>query len=247
LDFRLVRATLADTPGGNQLCQEEFVYGNLGSLTGAPLQKALENTGVGIMACDASGRLTLLSPALEKLFGQGFEPLPMDDLAHAFRVFHDDGETPMATDELPLARACAGEYVKDVVAALPDADGALLFVQCNAAPLHDNEGRPAGGVVIVQDITDQRRAALVTEQLKDRLVQTVNHEFRTPLTALLGHLEIVREHHDDVSPDLARSLAAIERAGWRLRDLVCAAANLIEHEEELHSQGRRVDGAPLAS
>ena len=171
----------------------------------------------------------------------------MDSLAGAFRVFREDGETPMETVELPLARACAGEYVKDVVAALRDAEGALLFVQCNAAPLHDDEGRLAGGVVIVQDITVQRQAALVTEQLKDRLVQTVNHEFRTPLASLLGHLEIVSEHHDGLPPDLARSLEAIERAGWRLRDLVCAAANLIERQEGLHREGRRADGAPLAS
>ena len=83
--------------------------------------------------------------------------------------------------------------------------------------------------------------------LPTSLAEVINHEFRTPLAALLGHLEIVREHHDDVPPDLARSLEAIERAGWRLRDLVCAAATLIDHQEELHRNGRKVDGAPLAS
>jgi PAS domain S-box-containing protein len=226
------------------------VSGNLGpldSLAGVPLQKAMENTGVGIVACDASGRLTLLSPALQRLFGKNFEPLPMDAVADAFRVFHEDGETPMSSAELPLARARAGEYVKDAVVAAYDGQGALLFLQCNAAPLEDDAGRPAGAILLIQDITVAQQARLITEQLRDRLVQTVNHEFRTPLAALLGNLEIIREHHDAVSPDLARSLEAIERAGWRLRDLVCAAATLIDREEELHREGRKADGAPHAS
>ena len=36
--------------------------GSLDSLKGVPLHLALENTGVGLVACDASGLLTLISP-----------------------------------------------------------------------------------------------------------------------------------------------------------------------------------------
>jgi signal transduction histidine kinase len=111
--------------------------------------------------------------------------------------------------------------------------------------LYDEAGQPAGAMVLAHDVSEQRAAGQVAEELRERLVQMVNHEFRTPLTALLGHLELVREHRDEVTPELRRSLEAIERAGWRLSDLVCTVAQLIEREEELHRAGRTADGAPL--
>ena len=60
------------------------------------------------------------------------------------------------------------------------------------------------------------------------LVDTINHEFRTPLATLLGHLELVRERSADLPADVVASLEAMERAGFRLSHLVTAAADIAE-------------------
>jgi PAS domain S-box-containing protein len=215
--------------GGNVVAE----LGSLDSLAGVPLHQAVAHTGVALVACDADGRLTLLSPALQELFGLEFEPLGEEMLPEVFRLYHEDGQTAMAAAEMPIARARAGEFVRDSVVAARDRCGELVYLRCQAAPLTDNLGRPAGAVVLAHDVTAERLAAQRTEALRQRLVATINHEFRTPLAALLGHVELIHEHREclDLDPDLRRWLEAIERAGWQLRDLVIEASELVSCEE----------------
>ena len=63
------------------------------------------------------------------------------------------------------------------------------------------------------------------------LADTINHEFRTPLATLLGHLELVRERSEDLPADVVASLEVMERAGSRLSHLVSAAADIAEITE----------------
>ena len=77
--------------------------GSLDSLKGVPLHLALDNTGVGLVACDASGRLTLISPVLQELFGMAYEPVAEPFYVEQFQLFRADGATP-----LPDRRGPAG-------------------------------------------------------------------------------------------------------------------------------------------
>lgn len=214
------------------------------SLGGVPLREALEHTGIGVVVADSAGRLLLVSPALEALFQVGREVWQEDDAFVRHEIQHADGR-PMAAEEMPMARAVAGEFVKAETIGARTGSGELLWLECNGAPIFGADGGIDGCFILTHDVTARHRAAELEEELRQRLVHTVNHEFRTPLAALLGNLEVVRDHlQDGVSDDLARSLAAIERAAWRLDQLVCTAASLIEKQGELHAAGRQPDGAP---
>jgi signal transduction histidine kinase len=207
------------------------VNGHLGtiqSLAALPLEPALERTGVGLAACDADGRLTLLSPVLQELFGVGFAPVTEAESPFFLHLLAEDGCTPLPSCETPLGRSRRGEYVRDALLTSLRPGGALLHLRCNAAPLEDTCGEPQGAVMLVQDVTREREAELERDAVQARVVETINHEFRTPLAALIGHLELIRDRADEVPEELAVSLAAIERAGWRLRDLVDAATELVE-------------------
>jgi len=59
------------------------------------------------------------------------------------------------------------------------------------------------------------------------LAEAINHEFRNPLATLLGHLELVGEH-GGLPAELVASVAAMQRAGQRLTELVAAAADIAE-------------------
>ena len=80
--------------------------GSLDSLKGVPLHLALELTGVGLVACDASGMLTLISPTLQELFGMtlragGRAVLRRSGSSSSART----ARRALATDEVPLMRA----------------------------------------------------------------------------------------------------------------------------------------------
>jgi PAS domain S-box-containing protein len=211
--------------------------GSLDSLKGVPLQLALDNTGVGLVACDASGRLTLISPILQELFEMTYEPVAEPFFVQRFRLFYEDGETVLPTDQVPLVRARRGECVRDARVTTRCRNGNLVHLKCNAVPLRDDEGRDNGAIALVQDVTAETQAAQRARMLQRRLVETVNHEFRTPLAALLGHVELIQDHRDDA--ELAVSLKAIERSGWRLRDLVEEVAGLLDGEGDDEPGDRR--------
>lgn len=209
--------------------------GSLDSLKGVPLHLALEYTGVGLVACDGSGMLTLISPALQELFDMEYEPLSEPFYVERFRLFRSDGETTLPTDEMPLVQARRGEFVRDALVTTRRSDGTLVHLKCNAVPLRDDQGSDVGAIALVQDVTAETQAALRAEALQRRLIETINHEFRTPLAALLGHVELIHDHRDrreDLDPELAGWLDAIERSGWRLRDLVKEVAELVNREEQ---------------
>jgi signal transduction histidine kinase len=200
----------------------------MSSVATLPLERAMNRTGVGLAACDADGRLTLLSPVLQEMFGVAFVPVPEEQFSCFFHLFAEDGVTPLPYQEFPLVRSRRGEYVRDALLAARLPNGRLVHLRCNAAPLEDDCGEPMGAVVLVQNVTRERESDLEREEVQNRVVETINHEFRTPLAALIGHLELLRDREEPLPDDLAHSLDAIERAGWRLRDLVDGARELVE-------------------
>jgi signal transduction histidine kinase len=57
-------------------------------------------------------------------------------------------------------------------------------------------------------------------QARREIVDLINHEIRTPLTALLGHLELLEDADVELPYRLEISLRAIARSGDRLRELL---------------------------
>jgi two-component system, NtrC family, sensor histidine kinase KinB len=85
-----------------------------------------------------------------------------------------------------------GPYVpngfEDAIAAT-DANGGECWFLLRATPVYEERGRVTGVTVILQDVTRLRRF----DELKDDLVATVAHEFRTPLTSLRMAIHLVLE------------------------------------------------------
>src|SRR5680860_361676 len=106
--------------------------GELGQLQLAAL---LGRTHLGIAACDASGRLTFLSPALQELLGQPFRPHAESEQVERYRLYEGDGSTRLQPEAVPLARARLGEVVTDTVICARSNTGNLLHLLCNALPV----------------------------------------------------------------------------------------------------------------
>src|SRR2546428_4901071 len=86
-----------------------------------------------------------------------------------------------------------------------------------ATPLYSEEGAVAGATIVLQDVTRLVRF----DELKNDLVATVAHEFRTPLTSLRMAIHILLESTvGPISEKQADLLQAAREDCERLQDIV---------------------------
>ncbi len=183
---------------------------------------------LAVAACDASGDLIMFSPALERIFGWSFTPLTEAQFFDAIPLLTADGKTPLPPEDRPLTRARHGEVVSDAVVAADTADGRRIYLRCNAAPLRDDDGTNRGAVLLVQDITLETAGRVEQEELRHQLIDTVNHEFRTPLTKLIGHLEILDDSSEELSAGAQWSVEVAQNAATELSELVLRVSGLAD-------------------
>jgi len=106
--------------------------------------------------------------------------------------------------------------------ALSADDGTYRWHLQQAVPLHDAQGKVIKFVGTTTDIDAQKRteeALAELDRTKTTFFSNVSHEFRTPLTLLLGPLEEVLAHQRLETEDQER-LATVRRNGLRLLKLV---------------------------
>jgi signal transduction histidine kinase len=215
---------------------------DLGSLQ---LQTLLSQTPAGLAATDAHGHMTMLSPALQRLFGLPDEPYAEDEIPQRFSLYDAEGLVPLQKHEVPLVRARAGEAVTDAVVTALLPERGLVHLRCNGAPLRDEDGVIVGGIVMIEDITAERAALREQAELRRRLIETVNHEFRTPLSTLLGHAELLADATDRLPADLARSATAALSAAESLSDLVRTVSDLVDLGEAARVVSVDTDVRPM--
>ena len=174
----------------------------------------------GALVRDASGKLLLVNPAMERVLGH----IPSGDLresalagAHAFLP---DMVTVCPKDELPMIRALRGESVRQAELYVNRPDAPPRWLSMNASPMRDHHGKIRGAVLVARDVTELHEV----ERMKDELVSTVNHELRTPLTAILGSLQLLSAGIAGELPDLPthvtahatpKPVTAARTKGWR--------------------------------
>ena len=114
-----------------------------------------------IYTTDAEGRLTHFNPAAVELSGRVPE-LGTDRWCVTWKLFRPDG-TQLPHDECPMAIALKeGRIVEgsEIIAERPD--GRRVWLSPYPTPLHDAEGRISGGVNMLVDITERKKAERAT-------------------------------------------------------------------------------------
>ena len=123
------------------------------------LELILSSMSDGVVVADKNGKFLLFNPAAEQILGLGATDATPDQWAERYGVYHPDGLTHYAPNELPLARAIRGEAVNSIEIFVRHAgkpDGALVSI--TGRPLKDERGVLRGGVVVMHDITVRRHA-----------------------------------------------------------------------------------------
>jgi two-component system phosphate regulon sensor histidine kinase PhoR len=82
-------------------------------------------------------------------------------------------------------------------------------------PMHNAQGLCVGAVGVFHDVTERRLA----EQMREDFVANVSHEVRTPLTAMKGYVQILRNTPPENSDQARTYLDKIEQNSDRLASL----------------------------
>ena len=206
------------------------------------LEMLLQSMGDGVVATNHAGAITYMNPSAERITGwpqpeatgQGIEQVvQLVDEASGQAIPHPVREV-LETGQVV--------YLNDYVA-LITRNGDRKSIADSVSPLH-HEAAPIGAVMVVTDVSDRRRVAklqqmaqqsqesetamrqlLAAEQelsrLKDQVIATVSHEYKTPLAVILSSSELLREYRHRFSPEqIANHFDAIRNSVRLLSDLV---------------------------
>lgn len=122
---------------------------------------------------------------------------------------------PIPSDQTSIARASRGEQFSDEIVWLFGLDGEWRAVKVSTKMIDHGIVTGDGLLLVVEDVTESADPS-ASENAKRR---TISHELRNPLTAILGHIDLLLERED--LPDSARGqLTVVERAGGRMQRLI---------------------------
>ncbi len=219
--------TMAEDITEQKMAEEALLKANQQFLT---MTKCIPDT---IWATDLAGRITYISPNVERTHGY----TPEEALQRSFRK----GVTPrQATEsnllrekELELATATASyDHNKILVYESEEMrkDGGTFPAEVTASFIWSEDGKPLGITGITRDITDRKRQEEERKSLEDQLRQAqkmdsigrlaggVAHDYNNMLGVILGRTEMALEQIDP-SHSVHGDLVEIQKAASRSADL----------------------------
>jgi len=178
-------------------------------------ESILESAPDAVLAVDPHGFVRYANPALARLVGEEREKLrnrPLALLAAASRDI-----------ERLLAPLCADGPSGEFEVRLRRSEGGPVPVAITVSPHRGPDGIPRGAILCVRDATPQRRQnelARRNDEL-EHCVQTLAHDLRSPLVALLGFSRLLRQDYADQLDDTgAHFIDRIEQAGRTMESLI---------------------------
>ena len=126
-------------------------------------------------------------------------------------VFHRDRVTPVPRSEGIIARGLRGDPLAGRVYWLGKESGQIA-VTAAARRVVRSDGEILGTVIVAHDVT----ALVEAVSVRDAFLATVSHELKTPLTNIIGYLEVI----EDAAPEVGSELAIVQKNADRLLALV---------------------------
>jgi PAS domain S-box-containing protein len=149
-----------------------------------------EKSPTGVAVSSKDGVILYVNPSYERILGYGYGELVG---MKASDLYLNPVERSAWLDSMK-----DNGSVQDFATMLKKKDGTPIWVSINVSPI-SYLGQPAI-IGTIQDITRRREM----EQLKDEFIGMVSHEIKTPLTVILGSLNVAMEK--GVSDEDAREL-----------------------------------------
>ena len=179
------------------------------------LNSVLETVHLGVLAVDADGHDILMNRKQRENHRLAAPAGNSDPNESQLLVFQPDRITKVPVEERPVRRAVLGENFTDNLVWL-GSGSEQRAITTSARAMRDHDGAFAGSVIVFSDVTDLVNALAA----KDDFVANVSHEFRTPLTSILGYVELLLDEGEELQDSHREPLNIIRRNSERLLGLV---------------------------
>ena len=179
------------------------------------LNSVLETVHLGVLAVDAHGNDIPMNRKQRENHKLAAPAGNTDPNESQLLVYQPDRITKVPVEQRPVRRAIMGENFTDNLVWL-GSGSEQRAITTSARAMKDQDGAFAGSVIVFSDVTDLVNALAA----KDDFVSNVSHEFRTPLTSILGYVELLLDDDDRLAESHREPLNIIRRNSQRLLGLV---------------------------
>ncbi|NJN64538.1 MAG: PAS domain-containing protein [Acidobacteria bacterium] len=186
-------------------------------------ESILNGISEGVFAVDRERRLRYLNPQAAAMLGLQEDTAIGRFCGDVLRPRAHGGERPCESRCPILHARFRGE--SRATELLEGQDGQVRTVVVTSAPPLDSESKDAHAGMQLQVMRDETDVE-AGRRLRDSVLANISHEFRTPLSAQLASIELLRDRLPDLSrEDMLELVRALERGSLRLARLV---DNLLE-------------------
>ncbi|WP_051551781.1 PAS domain-containing sensor histidine kinase [Nocardioides sp. URHA0020] len=190
------------------------------------MEAVFETVSVGLLLIGRDGRYERMNRRHQETMHLPFPDGHEGTAGQLGHVYHPDGHTLMAREDMPSYRATQGEEFDDYTYWVGDDPLTRRAFSTSARQVRGPSGERLGAALAYQEITELMRAMKV----KDEFISSVSHELRTPLTSVLGYLELLRDNQS-LSPAVRTQIQVVERNAVRLLALVSDLLEVGQVEE----------------
>ncbi len=201
------------------------------------LNNVIESSPDSIITADLEGKIMSFSRGAEEILGYRAEEVIGRSV--------EDLYPPEVAEERRawIARLLEGKGIRNQRARWAGKDGRERDINLSISLLRDKEGLAIGTVGIAKDITKEvqaeERLREAYEQLKeldamkDEFLATVSHELCTPLTAILGSIELFNDDTKNLTPEQKEFISILGTESRRLNDLIGNLLDVARSEDKM--------------
>ena len=169
-----------------------------------------------ILVLDLKGQYTFVSARIGELLGYGPEHLMGKNVAETENAPPELAQLyrTVATGESSLTSCEYGSRHRD---------GGWRTMLAMASPLLDAEGKPAGVIISVRDVTMEKKLEqqIIQSERQAAMGQMIGgfaHELNNPLTAILGYAELLKE--SQASESASKQIGDLHKEARRAAEIV---------------------------
>ncbi len=156
------------------------------------LQAIVDSIHEGILVFDREGRIVLVNPTIEALSGIPPEQLlghTIEEVVaqHGPRILEMLGYAPEDLDRFSAQLQSRSEEVEkrsfELAGPIP------REIERTATPVRNRQGEVIGRIMLLRDVTEERHLARMRQDLTNMII----HDIRSPLTAVVGGIELAAD------------------------------------------------------
>jgi len=153
------------------------------------LRSTIYHLNEGVIVADREGTFLICNEAAQSILSIGVDASSPKSWPEIHGCFMADGVTAYRADQLPAARALAGETVPETEIYIRNRQcPAGIWIHAKASPLKDKKGHVRGSVVVFHDVTKRKETETHIQTLTNAVEQTADGIIITDRTGLIEYV-----------------------------------------------------------